>query len=93
MGEVAMRTSKRRTKLNIVVDSALLAAVDQYVQEHDAANRSTVIDEALRLWFARERERAIEAQFAAPQSAEELAELESWRAMRDTAAQRLFRPR
>lgn len=93
MGEVAMRTSKRRTKLNIVVDSAVLAAVDQYVQEHGAANRSTIIDEALRLWLARERERAIEAQFAAPQSAEELAELESWRAMRDTAAQRLFRPR
>lgn len=88
-----VKTSKRRTTLNIAVDSALLAAVAQYTKEYGAANRNIVIEEALHLWLAREHERAIEAQFPAPQSAEETAEIESWWAMRNTAAQRLFRPR
>jgi metal-responsive CopG/Arc/MetJ family transcriptional regulator len=83
----------KRAKFSATVDATLLEAVDRYVQDHDKMNRSMVIDDALRLWVARERERAIEAQFAAPQSAEERAERESWQAIRRAAAQRLFRQR
>jgi hypothetical protein len=35
----------------------------------------------------------MEAQYAQPETAEEAAEHEAWRAIRDAAAQRLFRPR
>jgi metal-responsive CopG/Arc/MetJ family transcriptional regulator len=88
-----MNTSRQRTKFSATVDSALLEVVDRYVHEHDEVNRSMVIDDALRLWVARERERAMEAQYAQPETAEEAAEHEAWRAIRDAAAQRLFRPR
>jgi Arc/MetJ-type ribon-helix-helix transcriptional regulator len=88
-----MSASKRRAKLSITIDSALLDAVAQSMQERGITNRSVVIDEALRLWLAREQERAIEAQHTAPQSAEEAAEYDSWRAIRDHAARRLFRQR
>jgi Arc/MetJ-type ribon-helix-helix transcriptional regulator len=88
-----MSAIRKRTKFSATVDSDLLETVDRYVQEHDEVNRSTVIDDALRLWIARERERAIEAQHAPPETPEEAAELESWRAIRDAAAQRLFRSR
>jgi hypothetical protein len=84
---------RRRAKFSATVDAELLAAVDQYVQEHDDISRSMVIDEALRLWTARERERAIEEQLLAPQSPQEIEERAAWREIRRAAADRLFRPR
>ena len=91
MGESMV--AERRTKFSATVDAALLEVVDQYVRGHEEVNRSMVVDEALRLWVAQERERAIEAQFQAPRSAEEQAEREAWQAVRRAAAQRLFRSR
>jgi len=82
---------RQRVKLSTTVDPALLDAVDRFVAEHAAAHRSEVIDEALRLWTARERERAIEAQYAAPRSAREQEEYDAWKRLRRSAATRLFR--
>ncbi len=82
---------RQRAKLSTTVDAALLDAVDQFVAEHATAHRSQVIDEALRLWAARERERAIEAQYAAPRSAREQEEYDAWKRLRRSAATRLFR--
>lgn len=82
---------RQRAKLSTTVDPALLDAVDQFVAEHAAAHRSEVIDEALRLWTARERERAIEAQFTAPRSVQEQEEHAAWKQLRRSAATRLFR--
>ncbi len=82
---------RQRVKLSTTVDPALLDAVDRFVAEHAAAHRSEVIDEALRLWTARERERAIEAQYAAPRSAREQEEYAAWQRLRRSAATRLFR--
>lgn len=84
---------RRRAKFSATVDAELLGAVDRFVQEHAEVNRSMVVDEALRLWAARERERALEAQFLAPLSAQEVEERAGWRALRRSAAARLFRSR
>ncbi len=80
-----------RAKLSTTVDPALLDAVDRFVADHGEAHRSQVIDEALRLWTARERERAIEAQYAAPRSVREQEEHAAWKGLRRSAAARLFR--
>jgi len=84
---------RQRARLSTTVDPELLDAVDRFVAAHEEANRSQVIDEALRLWAARERERAIEAQFAAPRSAQEQEQEEhaAWKHLRRAAATRLFR--
>ncbi len=84
---------RQRAKLSTTVDAELLDAVDRFVADHVTAHRSEVIDEALRLWTARERERAIEAQFTAPRSVEEQEEDAAWTQLRRSAATRLFRPR
>ncbi len=82
---------RQRAKLSTTVDPELLDAVDRFVAEHAEAHRSQVIDAALRLWAARERERAIEAQFAPPCSAQEQEEHAAWKRLRRSAATRLFR--
>jgi hypothetical protein len=85
---------RRRAKLSATVDSALLAEVDRFVAGHADANRGMVIDEALRLWTLRERERALKAQFDAPQPAAEREDHATWlRRRREAASTRLFRPR
>lgn len=85
---------RRRAKLSATVDATLLPEVDRFVADHEDANRGMVIDEALRLWSLRERERALETQFAAPRSATEREERATWRRLRRGAAtERLFRPR
>jgi Arc/MetJ-type ribon-helix-helix transcriptional regulator len=80
-------------KISVSVDARLLAAVDAFVAEHPGTGRSTVIDEALRLWYAREQERAMEIQFAAPESPAEHGERAAWRRTRRAADGRRFSPR
>ena len=58
-------SSRRRPKVTATLDPDLLASVDAYVAAHPDLDRSAVIDDALRLWRARELELAMEAQFAA----------------------------
>ena len=84
---------RRRVKIGAKVDPQLLQAVDGYLAEHPELDRSKVIDEALWLWYARQQERAMEAQFAAPQSPEEQAERAAWRRIQSAAAARLFAKR
>ena len=85
-------TERRRAKISTTVDADLLHMVDRFVAEHANANRGMIFDEALRLWAARERERAIEAQHTAPQSPQERDEYAAWRQIRRSASERLFRP-
>lgn len=81
---------RARMKISASVDARLLAAVDAFVAEHPGADRSKVIDEALRLWYAREQERAMEAQFATSESPSDDDERAMWRATRRAAAERRF---
>jgi hypothetical protein len=84
--------AEHRAKLSTTVDSDLLAEVDAYLASHSDLNRGTVVDEALRLWTARRREQAIEAQYDEKPGAADDAEWASWRHIRRAAASRLFRP-
>ncbi len=52
-----------------------------------------MIDDALRLRTARERERATGAMYLATKSAQEQEEYAAWRELRRAAAERLFRER
>ena len=79
--------ARRRARITATVDPDLLAAVDGYVASHPGVDRSGIIDDALRLWRAREIEQALEAQFAAPDGVGP-GERAAWDAVRRTAATR-----
>ncbi len=81
----AVAVYRRRRKVTATLDPELLAVVDAYVAAHPETDRSAVIDEALRLWRVREMERAMDAQFAAPDGVEP-AEREAWDELRRAAA-------
>jgi hypothetical protein len=80
---------RRRPKITATLDPDLLASVDAYVAAHPDLDRSAVIDEALRLWRAHELERAMEAQFAAPDGVEPT-ERQDWDQLRRAAVARRF---
>lgn len=91
-----MRTkprAARRVKIGATLDPDLVAAVERYIRDHPGVGRSAVIDDALRLWYARQQELALEAQYRAPSSDRVSAELRSWSAVRKAAARRVFRGR
>jgi hypothetical protein len=85
----AATSSRRRPKIAATLDPDLLASVDAYVAAHPDLDRSAVIDEALRLWRARELERAMEAQFAAPDGVDPT-ERQAWDQLRRAAAAQQF---
>jgi hypothetical protein len=80
-------------KLSITVAPDLLRAVDNFVAEHPGWDRSKVLDDALTLWYAREQERAMEAQYVIPGSEREQGELADWKRVQRAAAARRFGPR
>lgn len=86
---VRRAAKRRRVKVSATIDPRLLGAVDDFVAAHDGFDRSTALDEALRLWCAREQERAMEAQFAGPPSPEE-EERAAWRRIQAAAAGHIF---
>lgn len=87
---VVRTATRRRVKIAATVDPELARAVDAFVAAHPALDRSKVIDEALRLWYARQQEAAMEAQFAAPQTRKEKQERAAWRRVQQAAAARVF---
>jgi len=74
-------------KVSVSVDPKLLQAVDAYVREHDGADRSKVVDQALGYWSAAQQDAAMELQFADSAGPPE-GELESWNSIRRAAAKR-----
>jgi hypothetical protein len=81
---------QHRAKVTTTLDPELLAAVDAYVQAHPGTDRSAVLDDALRLRRARELERAMEAQFDAPDGVDP-EERGTWDGIRDAMATGWFR--
>jgi hypothetical protein len=80
-----MTPARRHPKVTVMLDPDLLAAVDAYVEVHPKLDRSTVINEALRLWRAGDLERGMEVQFGKPDGVEP-AERHAWDAIRCAAA-------
>lgn len=87
---VMVTTRRRRVKISATLDPELLDGVDAYISAHPGVDRSSVIDEALRLWLAEEQDRAMEAQFDGPGPPED--EMRQWNAVLDAQA-RLARRR
>jgi metal-responsive CopG/Arc/MetJ family transcriptional regulator len=85
-----MARGPRRVKVGATLDPELVAAVDRYVEAHGETDRSAVIDDALRLWYARQQDLAMERALLAPRSKRELAEAEDWRRIRHAAAERMI---
>ena len=84
---------RRRVKISVTVDPLLLKAVDRFVAEHPAQDRSKVVDNALFLWYARQEEQAIEAELKAPRSGIEEEERAAWDRIQRAAAEKVFWPR
>jgi hypothetical protein len=70
-------TERKTAHLSAEVDSGVLGYLDTYVTQHPGASRDQVVEEALRLWRAREIEREMEEQFAKPDGVDP-AEREVW---------------
>jgi metal-responsive CopG/Arc/MetJ family transcriptional regulator len=84
-------SSRRRAKVSITVDPALLNAVDRYVQRHADTDRSKVMESALQSWYSARQEEAMIEQFSVTEPAEN--EQQSWQRIRRAAAGRkLKRP-
>jgi len=85
------KSSRRRAKVSITVDPALLNAVDSYVQHHPDTDRSKVMESALQSWYSARQQEAMVKQFNEPQP--EKVEKQSWQRIRRGAAKRkLKRP-
>jgi hypothetical protein len=86
------RDGRRRTKISITVDPALLNAVDRYVLRHPDLDRSKVMESALQNWYRVRQDEAMVEQFSAAEPPEE-SERRGWRQIRRAAVRKkLKRP-
>ncbi|HVH70524.1 MAG TPA: ribbon-helix-helix protein, CopG family [Candidatus Dormibacteraeota bacterium] len=87
---MATGKARRRAKVSITIDPALLDAVDVYVQRREGMDRSKVMETALQDWYRARQEEAMVDQFSASDSVDK-AEQRDWRRVRRTAATRKLR--
>ena len=82
---------RRRVRVSATLDPQLVRAVDAYVAAHEGLDRSAVLDEALRLWYARQQEEAIAAQYApaGPDDEPPADEWATWKAIQAAAGARV----
>jgi hypothetical protein len=83
---VRVASSRRRAKVSVTVDPALLKAVDRYVQRHADTDRSKVMESALQSWYGARQEEAMIEQFS--ESDLEKDDQRSWQRIRRAAAAR-----
>ena len=81
---------RRRAKVSITVDPALLKAVDLYVQRHADMDRSKVMESALQSWYKVRQDKAMIEQFSDPSPTDER-ELHDWQHVRQAAARRVLK--
>lgn len=92
MTDVLSAKRTPRVKVGATLDPDLVSAVDLYVAGNPGLDRSTVIDDALRLWQARQQDLAMERQLA-EDAARYDAERSGWKTIRKEAARRRFATR
>jgi hypothetical protein len=83
---VRVGSSRRRAKVSVTVDPALLKAVDRYVERHADTDRSKVMESALQSWYGARQEEAMIEQFS--ESDLEKDDQRSWQRIRRAAAAR-----
>ena len=86
------RPGRRRAKISVTLDPALLSAVDLYVQSRADLDRSKVMEEALQHWYRARQDEAMIDQFSGPEPVEG-SERQSWRRIRRAAVSRKLKPR
>ncbi len=77
----------------MTVAPELLRAVDAFVDAHPGLDRSKVLDDALALWYERQRKQAMVEQFEAKPSGTEQDERAAWKRTQRAAVARRFGPR
>jgi metal-responsive CopG/Arc/MetJ family transcriptional regulator len=82
---------RNRPRITVTIDPGMLEEVDAYIQAHNGIDRSQVIDEALRCWYAHQIREALIEQHSADRSSEESEERLAWRRVRAAAVSRLER--
>ncbi len=82
---------RTRPRITVTVDPGMLEEVDSYVREHEGTDRSQVIDEALRCWYAAVLHEALVKQHSASRTTEELVERAAWKRIRSAQLPRLLR--
>ena len=73
-----------RVKISVTVDPSLLKVIDDFIEGHDGADRSKVIDQALSQWSARRQEEAMVTQYSGAEPP--APERKGWRTTRRAAA-------
>lgn len=86
------RADRNRVHVRVTLDPRLAEAVDAYVAAHVGVDRSAIINEALRLWYAQQQEEAISAQHAADAECPPADEWASWKAVQREASRRSIDP-
>jgi metal-responsive CopG/Arc/MetJ family transcriptional regulator len=81
-------TTKRRVHVDLSIDPDLLAAVDAQVARDRQSDRGAVIDEALRIWMARQQDVAMERQIRTDGAVGD-GDAAAWRRIRRAAVRRL----
>ncbi|TAK37191.1 MAG: hypothetical protein EPO21_00145 [Chloroflexota bacterium] len=71
-----------KPRITVTVDPQMLEEVDAYIREHAGADRSQIVDKALRCWYAQMLDEALAKQHAAPRSPEELEQRAAWKRIR-----------
>jgi metal-responsive CopG/Arc/MetJ family transcriptional regulator len=85
-------SGRRRAKISVTLDPALLNAVDLYVQSQPDLDRSKVMEAALQYWYRARQDDAMIDQFSGPEAVDR-SEQQSWRRIRRAAvSRRLKRP-
>jgi hypothetical protein len=88
---MSRQTARKREKVSITVNPALLAAVDLYVQRHEGLDRSKVMERALTSWYGARQQEAMLDQFGSPESTEVEAERHVWKRFRRSGTERRAR--
>jgi Arc/MetJ-type ribon-helix-helix transcriptional regulator len=84
-------TERYRVKISATLDPDLLRVVDRFVRESPHYSRSRVIEDALHLWWKRELDRQMEAQYEAQPADGDADEWADWRHIRRAAVTRALR--
>ncbi len=88
----SMGSGRRRAKISVTLDPALLNAVDLYVQSQPDLDRSKVMEAALQQWYRARQDDAMIDQFSGPETVDR-SEQQNWRRIRRAAvSRRLKRP-
>jgi hypothetical protein len=85
---MAARSGGHRVRVSATLDPDLAQAVDAYIAAHTGIDRSAVINEALRLWYARQQAEAMATQYAADAERPPADEWAAWKAIQREATRR-----